>query len=302
MDSSFQILFNALGFNLNGSDHSDSKEFWEIIWKIVNFLHFSWCAFLIVFQFFIHDELHSEDTGIGILSDELETLLPIFCNAVLLIETARKKSLQRKIIMTFDKIDQNINKLFLYEFNSKITRQTLIKYFILLNGTCTFVEVFILAFPKPREFLLAILLRTSSNICNRFNDFQFICYVLQIHHSLNSINRNVNKHSFSNKFRFIGIKQETRNKNLETLKGVLSEVWRASNYINLRFGFSILCTITNNFNTLIISCFFIYFRINIGNYHTIFDVIPSVSFVVPPLVNMSVIFYICWRCVEEVFH
>ena len=300
MDTTFQILFNTLGFNINSTTKLESKEFWESIWKIVNFLHFSWCAFLIIFQFFIHDELHAEDTGIGILSDELETLLPIFCNAVLLIEAVRKKALQQKLSKTLEIIDQKINKLFLYEFNTAIAKKNLIKYFFLLNGTCTFVEIFILAFPKPRKFLLAILLRTSSNICNRLNDFQFICYILTIRNGLNSINRNLVRNSFCNKFRFIGIKEEIRNNNLWILRGIISEVWRASNYINLRFGFSVLWTITNNFNALIISCFFIYFRISIGNYHTLYDVIPSVSFVLPPLINMSIIFYVCWNCVEEV--
>ena len=295
MDTKFQILFNCLGLNLNAKKNVKNKEKTEGFWKFLHFLQLFWCIFLLIFQYFIRNELHIENTVVGILSDEMETLLPIFVNIVMLIEAWRKKALQKKLCDTLRLIDQKISSLCIYELNSKQTINNFMNYFLGLIGVCSMIEFMIISIPKPRPFMLAILLRTSANLCNRFNDFQFICYVLQISHSLKAINNNLIKTNFSNKFRFKGIQQEVRENNVKTLKEILSETWRATNYINIRFGFSMLCTITNHFSNLIVACFFIYFRTYRKSYQNLQTVIVSVSFVGPPVITMSYIFYVCWR-------
>ena len=216
--------------------------------------------------------------------------MPTICHVIILLEAYLKKSHHEELNNTINRTQEKLS--FISITTAKSLHHTIIKYFICLNGVCFASEMIILYFVAPGPFCLSIKVKTLALIVMRLNDFQFIFYVLKLKNALTTINQNLGSLR----------KNQNSYNHLNIIQKMSSHIWKASDLMNHRFGWSILSTVSTNFLLLMMSGYWIMYNVYNERFlnRKLSFAIVSVSFFISPAVNLMALCFICSKCVENV--
>lgn len=286
MNKNITKFFAIFGINLVPDDDQDAK--WKKLINILFILSLVWSILLIFLQYVYHSKLNAEPDTLGLIADKSQTLLPTLCHVIILLEAFFRRSTHKELNKSLQKIRENLPFIAITTSNS--LQKSILKYFVCLNGVCFASEVIILYFVAPGIFASSIKVKTFALVAMRLNDFQFIFYVLQLKHALMTINQN------------IGSVRRTHisNKHLNIIQKMSCNIWKSSDLLNLRFGWSILSTVSTNFLLLVMSGYWTMFNVYNGRYTSFAFSIVSISFTISPTVNLTWLCYVCSKCIEEV--
>ena len=286
MNKNITKFFAFFGINLVLDADKNSK--WKTFINLLYNLSLIWAIIIIILQFVYHNKMCIEIDALGIIADKSQTLLPTLCHVIILLEAYFRKKTHEELNKTINRIQEKLPFIAITTDNS--LQKSILKYFICLNGVCFASEMMILYFVKPGPFCLSIQVKTLALIVMRLNDFQFIFYVLQLMNALTTINQNLGSIR----------RNHISDKHLNIIQKMSSHIWKASDLMNHRFGWSILSTVSTNFLLLVMSGYWTMFNVYNGRYTTFEFSIVSISFTISPTVNLMWLCFICSKCVENV--
>lgn len=256
--------------------------------KVINGCCICLAIFMIILQYLIRDKLYYINDVIGQAADGMQIIMPLMSYLVIICESNWKKVVQEDLNKSIYFIQRKLRQ------DQKKLIQILIKYFLMMNGVCAISEILIIIFSADNQkWRNNILFKTFLLIANRLSDFQITFYVLQLTHSLKQLNTNLSKSPQCE------LKKEFC-KRLKSSAEIVNEIWKANYLLNLRFGLSLLFTVTTNFLIFISSSYWIAYKLLSGGYNTTEYAIASISFIISPIVNLIVLFYCCSCCTSQV--
>lgn len=287
MKSNFTTLFKVFALCLtNGTENSKSQRFLQAICGI--YIIFTIC--MLVFQLLVRNAIYYNYEIVGQICDIVPGMLPTLTHLLILMQSFSKVKVHRKLNKTIKSIRVLLADILkVGSQNESFLRKNLINYFLALNGICMLSEIIIISIPKERKWTYNIIVKTFPLIVNRLSDFQFLFYVIQIKFAIRMINQKLGK-----------ARGLTRHLKIKRIKLVLNKIWRTSDLLNMRFGFSLLWTVTTNFLVLLTSCYWISYKFYSGGYSSVSYEVASLLFVVSPVVNLSIMFFTCSSCIKEV--
>ena len=281
MDNFFPKLFTIFGVSVIHNGPMTLKR--EIIFAVNVFI----CVCILLIQFKDHNYLYDQKEVIGQVTDMLQTLLPTFVHLFVLSQTVLKRKNQRNLELVLKKIYRDLTRF--PETSSDINialRKGNYTIFFVMNVICLTSELIVLYLVNNDEgpWKVTVRLKTFALIIIRLNDFQFMTYVLQINKALKQIN--------------LHLSSQTRN--IHLIKDVLIDVWKAQDILNKRFGISLFYTVTSNFVVCLMSSYWIMYNVYNGRYDALWYAVASILFITSPIINLSVMYYICEQCIQEV--
>lgn len=278
MDTIFHKIFVLFGTNL--TQINLNRKFLHLTVYLMNFLA---CCYILGFQKIHQNFLYQQKSMVSVVADMLQTLIPTLCHLLVLLQTFIQRIAHRKLnSMVLKLIDDLVDLK--SEYNSKVVGESLLNHFVALNMVCLASEIIPLYLVEAINWSLTIRLKTIALIVIRLNDFQFIFYVLQINEVLEKINQELwQKH-----------------RNLSAIRKILNHVWKTVEFLNQRFGFSLLCTVIANFIVCLMSSYWIMYNIYYDRFETWTYMLSSTSFIVSPIVNLIILFKVCSSFVNKV--
>lgn len=286
----FETVFHVFGINLVSSLTPNSTR--SRIFQIINFSMIIFNTFLLIIQYEYPEEFYDYVFLIGMLADVVQTALPILCHIIILLVANLKKKVHRKLDQKMKDVLKGFQELPMDNKNN--FHQTSASCFIFSIGLCFVIDgvTHKTVAPKQKAWSNSLMIRNLATFTNRLNEFQFLYYVLKLTSALKVINKNI----FEAKSQYQKIHM------LKISSKVLSDIWTATDLINKRFGFTLVCTVTCNIVAYIISLYWIIRHTYFGVFASqgLEHILASISVASPPIVTLLVLFYACSNCGYQV--
>lgn len=289
-NNNFIFIFKVFGLNMIRSEDSKTRTS-DNIRKMLSAFYISWCIFLLILQYVVQDQLYYVTEILGMMTDMLQTVLPLSSHLVSLVTAITKRNHHRKLHEKLSEIYDDLNAKCMYK-NDAIKSSR--KCFIMFVGFCFVNQVTILLLPKHNLWTFSLLVRASSEFIIRLNDFQYLFYVLQLNHvykTMNGILKNAaNPEEFS----------KSHSNDMTSLKKLTNNIWKAADLIKKRFGLSLVFTVTTNFVVVLSSAYWISFKVKRRAYINIPLTLTSIFLIFSPIVNLIALFFVSANCMKNV--
>ena len=282
----FESMFHYFGMNLIPFKNHSEK-----ISQIINLSFTLFNIFLITLLFQYPKEFFHQDIDLlGWTTDVVQTVFPILCHVVILLEANLKKNIHQNLDKKFMKIYKETGELFENE-DIKVDHSAA-KYFLFTNGICFMIEMCTYIVIKTRIWRHNLLIRSFAMVANRVNDFQFVYYVLKLNFVLEIINRKIKKVE----------KSHEKIEILKKIKIISNDIWETSDLLNTRFGFTIVWTVSSNFLAFIISLYWMF-------EHSYFEALRYKKFATAivanlciflPVISCTILCFACSKCYFQV--
>lgn len=286
MDSYFIVIFRSFGLNLVAKEGKYKQKI-ERRLKLISIFFMCFVIFMMILQYLIRSLLYYNKDLIGQATDWVQLILPVLSYLVIVCEANWKKQVQENLNKRMYSIQEKV------KHDQKHLIRILVKYFLMMNGVCVMSEILIILLSTGDiKWRNNNCYKAFSLIAVRLSDFQFIFYVLQLTQYLKSINKNLSKtQRYEISTRYC--------RRLKNLAEIVNEIWMLHQLLNLRFGLSLFSTVTSNFLIFTSSSYWIAYKLITGYNNTNYA-IASISFIISPVVNLTVLFYCCYCCTSEV--
>lgn len=285
----FLFIFKVFGLNSIPEDRTNCNNFR----KVLTVFYISWCIFLLLLQHVVQEQLYYITDNLGMITDMIQTILPLVSHLIILISAVVKRNLHQKLHQKLSEIFRSIDAKCMYK-NNPLAMKSCTKCLTIFIGFCFFNQIMIMSLPKHRLWNYSLLVKTSSEFIMRLNDFHCLFYVLQLNHVFKTMNRILEKAAHPREF------SKSHVNNMIFLKRLTNNTWEAADYINQRFGFSLVWTVVTNFVLILSSAYWISFKAVNRAYKTIPLTLTSILLIFSPIVSLIALFFVSAKCMQNV--